>query len=225
VSVCADAEKKQSKDEAKKAKRGKRGWVDEPVKLFRVREPAGQRSDMSSPAQRELHVMFGATLPAAVIDDVFQTAGPAAEPCIEALLMLVDGAMAPLNSQGTGGSSTSTPSASDMAWQGHASRSSPAGAVRSSAPRSSRSIGPNHWDELPDDCKLLIINMLAPRELATFAQVSKNMAAFAAHRRAAVTVLRAKGPVSELHHCIAVHTNASKVRYERHLYRSAYRRR
>ena len=67
------------------------------------------------------------------------------------------------------------------------------------------------WAAVPDDCRVLIVAKLQPRDVAAIACVSKDLARCAAIRRAQVTCVRLKGSCTRAHQCIAAHPNAAAV--------------
>ena len=185
--------------------KGKRGWVDEPVPRFKIRDEqgAGDGASGEAPATgaatvQMLMSMFGATLPQDVIQDVYRAKGPAAERCVETLLAMTAGAAESVGSPPARGGD-------DGASTSRAANNKGARCVK-------RAQGSDLWGMLPNDCRLLIVEKLEQRELAAIAMVSQSMAGFAARRRERVTVLRVRTSIEQVHLCIAAHTNAAAVR-------------
>ena len=157
---------------------------------FKLHDDAQNSSEVAS--LQQVKAMFRGTVPATVIEDVFASLGPQPEPCIEALLAMSSSA-APAEVSSVddhGATSSHSVQPAKLKQHGHASFA---------------------WADLPDDCKLLIMNRLAAQDLAKIAQVSKSMAAVTAHRRSRTAVLRVKCGLGGLHHCVAAHPFATKV--------------
>jgi hypothetical protein len=180
--------------------------VNEPVPNFKFQD-TGNFQDLSTSRCREegplplQHVrsMFKSSLADEVIQDVVNAHGSNIESCIDVLVAL---------SQGTTGSALTDPIERCDCPSGSSARSTP-GLVPS---HTTVVRGQDLWATLPDDIKLLLVNRLGTKDVACMAMVSKDMARCAAYRRARVTLLRVRGSIENVHHCIGAHPNATGVR-------------
>ena len=129
----------------------------------------------------ELLEMFGGALSRDTLDDVFEQCGRSVDAALEALLALSVGGDGDRGG-GSGGerSSADQRTSSRSPTAGEAPRASPSGprlAPERGADRAPDSeTGPDLWDALPPELRLLILDRLGAREAARAARVCKDLA-------------------------------------------------
>lgn len=182
----------------------KRGWVDEKVPHFRLRDDA-EAGDAAVEDMQQLRAMFGSMLPNAVMAEVYAASQNDVQRSVDALLVICEG------SQRAARPEDGAHHDPDGAGAG-ASTSAP---VRASSGQHSKAATQHHagprWRDLPADCQLLVVSMLDARGLAAMAAADRGCGGLVAARRARMSAVLARCSIPGLPACLRCHPYASKV--------------
>lgn len=159
--------------------RGGRG--SELVRGFRLREdsePSAADHSLASDDRTQLLELFGASLPADLITDVYLSCGSNIVAATEALLSMSSGDV------GDGAQQAAVDEEDTMEQQ---QQQMPRGSTGDS---SAAARDPCWWDELPHECRELVFEHLTLREMAVAARTCQEWAAYARTQRSGLSAVR-----------------------------------